>query len=184
MKNLKLYQGFSICFATEGGHFSFGDSKVLYNWHFEDDSHFSIHKKENDASYYTSLYSISIDKDEFLKNEDNQEEPIFKDVIIDSASTLMYVPRREYQLIAGKIKTYCTRPEKCGDFKMRQDLCFFYNSTKYTNIQDFFKTFPTFNFKLGKSLKEKVILKPEQYFFEDYPHWYCMPFDALEYNSK
>ena len=81
----------------------------------------------------------------------------------------------------GAIKSFCERSkENCGG-NLRQEDCWYHDTSVYSNIKDFYATFGTFTFDFGYLESVVYEWRPEDYLFrysED-QNYYCTGIDGL-----
>jgi len=85
-------------------------------------------------------------------------------------------------MIKGSLNEYCGQNiANCGGGAARDGMCWLYDSTKYSNLQQFYATFGSFSLEFGQENSVEYEWKPEDYLFRvagEKP-FYCFGLDSI-----
>jgi hypothetical protein len=153
---------FSLCFSQNGGFISIGGVNNTQHT-----SHVKYLPFDEDKFYMVDLHDIMIaDEDIHIKEKYN--------TIIDSGSTLTYLPRNLFNNIIKRINSYCSQIDKClGNSFTSNEMGLCFNAKKNVDFLKFAESMPSLKFIFGKDIIYEW--KPEFYLFDN---------TSLENNKK
>jgi hypothetical protein len=158
---------FTICLAPDGGYFSLGG--VNTTLHTGNVTYIPL---QNDLYHKVTLLDIVVDHKTIDINNSYY-------TIIDSGTTISYLPEPLFQNVIGKVNDYCAQPNRCfGDGHLTEiGQC--YRVKDNVNYHQFKDSMPSFSFIFDENIKYEW--KPESYLFNntketDTQHTYCMGF--------
>ena len=154
---------FSLCLSQKGGYFSIGGVNTTY--HYEKNITYIPIRK--DPFYSLVLDTIHINSINItLINKKGKSK---YSAIVDSGTTITYIPKKPAQKIVKEFNSYCNKEEnknKCGTYSKNKELgsCFtFDNNTHMENAIDIIWPNITFDIKGGYS----YVWTPRNYFFNN-----------------
>lgn len=151
-KNLISKEIFSICFDLYGGYISFGSinstlhlSNITYYSYIKQNSFYSLTFKSMSIN---GSYKVVSEQD--LNNKSNSNNSIA--AILDSGSSLSYLPKMLFNKFIDKLNFYCSKIENCLADKYVTDetgICF--SLKKSINFNKFIMSMPIIEFKFSNS---------------------------------
>jgi hypothetical protein len=179
-KGLITTNKFSLCFAKNGGYFTIGEINATYHNQNDNIKYIPYENKRN--LYAIKLNDIQVNKkDNFISNE------YF--TIIDSGTTVSYIPLELYDKIKLQIREFCSKDNdnnnknKClGDInESEMGICFKLNSNvEYSKFEE---SMPNLNFVFENNVTYDW--NPGSYLFNNTETYdriqsYCMGFIKWE----
>ncbi len=154
---------FSLCFGSDGGYFALGG--INHTFHLEDKiKYIDIIPNE---FYKINLVSFMIEKDEFSVKEEYYS-------IIDSGTTVTYLPKQLFQQVIDRLKQDCNKndKDKCLGYMHYDsgDLCI--DQRFDISLEKFYISFPTIKVKFNSEVE--VQWKPENYLVFLKERTYCI----------
>jgi hypothetical protein len=154
---------FSLCFGTDGGYFALGG--INHTFHLEDKIKY-IDMIPHEF-YKFNMVSFNIGNDEFNVKEEYLN-------IIDSGTTVSYMPKQLFQQVIERLKQDCNKndKDKCLGFMHYDsgDLCI---DQRYdVSLEKFFNSFQTIIVKFNSEVE--VQWKPENYLVFLKDRTYCI----------
>ncbi len=124
----------------------------------------TLHKEEIQYINYTGenkfavkLKTISIDSYEIFLN------PKLYETIIDSGTTMTYLPSSIYKDLEKAVSNFCSAPNRCMGAVKNSNVGFCYKLNENINLVQFIESMPTFKFLFNDGVN--YYLKPENYIF-------------------
>lgn len=146
---------FSLCLAQNGGYFSVGGLNTTL--HNEEVKYLSYGDPTNKNKFLVNLQSIRIDSTFISVN---------KNALIDSGTTLTYVPEDMYNKIENTIKNFCSQENRCmGDIYTKNNLGLCFKLRKNINTVQFLESMPTLTFTFDENVTYDW--KPQNYIYNN-----------------
>ena len=169
---------FSLCFAQEGGLFEI--ENIDEERHLEKAVYFPL-KKNN--SYNIEITSIKVNQNKFVIDKDENNTPKYS-AVIDSGTTLTYLPTKIYDFIIKKTNDICEN-SKCGQFNINKEVgpCFDFENEDAMN-EAINNVLPNFIYTISD--KYDYVLTPKDYIFKNYVEkdfQICLGFVQTNYSS-
>jgi len=128
------------------------------------------------TGYISKKIEIEGDNLQLTPKELNHGEGAF----FDSGTTLTHFPEKTYKTVRAAIDNFCHSDSKtnCGrNYEVSSNgLCWTLNPTYYSNVTDFYNSFPSFTFYFGQDGEAPYQWKPEDYLYkkEGKTNQYCI----------
>jgi hypothetical protein len=166
---------FSLCYAPNGGYFSLGGiNSTLHT------TGISYTNLAESPYYKVNLLDIVLNNNEDFTINNNYF------TIIDSGTTLSFLPDPLYQQVMKKVDLFCAQLDNCLGSAHKTDIGQCYKVKPGVTETDFVNSLPSFTFIFNRDLRYDW--RPENYLFNntkanDHQHTYCMGFNGWSSNE-
>lgn len=151
-KGLIKKEIFSLCYSTEGGYITLGN--ITDKYHNGEIKYIPYYQGN---MYKIKLSSYKVDNDTSKAISTNYY------TVIDSGTTLTYLPSALFKEMNNKVKEYCDKNSNCNS--TIKENCF--KPKSGFSKQDVIQKLPTITFYLGDNKEIEMIWKPVNYITTD-----------------